>query len=91
MNNTPHRSEALESKKRIHAHSTLLAPNLMDGNKFPMPQPCVIYGIYYEKTGTVILEYVWCDGQSYYPNQLEDSEIEDFMGELKHAVVYGEF
>jgi hypothetical protein len=81
----------VETKKRILAHSTLLAPSTITGNPYPMPQPCLVYGIHLVTTGAVLLEYVWCDNRAFYPAELEDSEIENFTDELKHAVIWGDF
>lgn len=81
----------METKKRILAHSTLLAPSHVSDNPYPMPQPCIVYGIYIVHTGTIMLEYVWCDGKAYYPRELEDYEIANFQDQLQESVVWGDF
>lgn len=61
------------------------------GHVYELPAPCQIYGKYFERTGTILFDCVWCDGQSYVAGALSADELEQFMDELRYAVVWGEF
>lgn len=65
-----------------------MRPSRKQGHTYELPLPCTIYGLYKAKTGTLILEHVWCDGENYSPAELTPDEYERFMYKLKQELLF---
>jgi hypothetical protein len=79
------------AKKRISVNSTMQKVSELNGHVYDVPVPCVVHGVYFELTGTVILECVWCDGENYLVPELHPEELKKFNDELQEAVLWAEF
>ena len=64
--------------QRIIVEGTLSRPSFLSGHTRDVQRPCKVYGLYCEKTGTIILESVWCDGELYSRNQIDADEAYTF-------------
>lgn len=76
-----------EEFQRIIVEGNLSRPSFLSGHVHEVQRPCKIYGLYREKTGTIILESVWCDGELYSRNQIDSDEAAKFHEMLAAHIV----
>lgn len=69
--------------QRIVVESSFSKPSFFSGHVYDITRPCRIYGLYCERSGTIILEGAWCDGESYTRKQLSNEDAERFHEELR--------
>lgn len=62
-------------------------PSYLSGHTHTINRPCTVYGVYNDKTGTVLLEYVWCDGTHYDGHQLHNEDYVRLMLELRQHIL----
>lgn len=74
--------------QRIATNSTLARPSFNSGHTYELPLPCTVHGLYNARTGTIILEHVWCDGNSYSLAELSADERERFYDKLRLEVLF---
>jgi hypothetical protein len=76
---------------RLSISSTLSRPLQDWGHTFFIPKPCTVHALYYERTGTIAIDVVECDGANVPIAEIPASELEKFYDELKEVVVAREF
>lgn len=81
----------MQKPRKLAANSTLAMVSSFNDRQYIAPMPCIVYGLYFEATGTIILESIYCDGQMFVPAEVDESEREKFIDELKHAAMFGDF
>ena len=72
---------------RVVVDSTMEKSSFLSGQNHGIQRPCTVYGLYCEKTGTIILEQVWCDGTSYSMKSFDTDEKLKFHDEIRQYVI----
>jgi hypothetical protein len=72
--------------RKIIVSSSMTKDSYMSGNTFPVSRPCTVYGLYNEKTGTLIFESAWCDGRNYDFLEIQSDDMQKFYDELAEAI-----
>lgn len=73
--------------KRLLVDSTMMKPSFIAGRTQPVLRPCTIYGIYNERSGTLGLEYVLCDGLIFTNKDIEPEDKEKFFDEMREYIL----
>lgn len=71
---------------RFSTFSTLDSYMSFSGRLHPVSLQCVLSGLYIEQSGLLMLESVFCDGETYYPEEFNRLELERFMDELTEYI-----
>lgn len=58
----------------------------MSGHTHEVVRPCTVYSVYNERTGTLLIESAWCDGQAFNVQDLSQELLEKFRAELAQAI-----
>lgn len=63
----------------------------LSGHVQSVSRPCTIHGLYNERTGTLIFESVWCDGENFYAGSFDVDELNKYFDELYNFIVNEDF
>lgn len=73
--------------QRIVIDSSMGKPSYLSGHTQEIQRPCRVFGLYNEKTGTIIVEHVWCDGVTYPTASFALEELNKFYLELTQYLI----
>lgn len=69
----------------------MMKPTFMSGHTYEISRPCTIYAMYCDRTGTIIFEYTWCDGEHFSVKDLDRSDVDRFYLELQAFLIEQDF
>ena len=72
---------------KVIVNSTMGKPSYLSGHTQEIQRPCTIYALYSEKSGTILLESIWCDGVTYPTASFADDELNKFYNEVKEHLI----
>ena len=76
--------------KRIIVDSSIAKPSYLSGHTHTISRPCTVYGVWNARTGTILLEYVWCDGNHYSSKDLDRDDCLRLLEQLRQAILDAE-
>lgn len=75
------------SFERVRIDSTMLKASFLSGHTREVARPCIVYAVYSAKTGTLGLDYVWCDGDIYTVRDVSSDDKQKYYDELREHIV----
>lgn len=71
--------------------SMLVPPHLQLHPTHDRPQHCTLFAVWQQKTGTLILQTVLCNGRHYDLLEISKEDLQKFYDELRYEITQLEF
>lgn len=73
--------------QKIIVDSSFSKASYMSGHVHEISRPCRVHALYCERTGTLLFECMWCDGEWYSRKEIDANEVRKFEEELVLYVI----
>lgn len=77
--------------RKIVASSSMMKASFLSGHSHEIARPCMVHGLFCDRTGTVLLEAVYCDGEVFDTRSFTAEERRAFHDALVQHLIEEDF
>lgn len=77
--------------RKIVASSSMMRSSYLSGHSHEIARPCMVHGLFNDRTGTLLLEAVYCDGDMFNIKSFTSEEWQEFYDALVQHLVEEDF